>query len=274
VDSGIYKIINKINNKIYIGSALSINIRWQHHISELKYNRHPNRYLQRAWNKYGSENFKFEIIEIVNTEKDCIIREQFYLDTLLKANINDKTFNKLGYNIIRIAGSNLGRKSTNETKQKISKSLIGHKRNKGRIQSEETKIKIKDKKKDTTITKIISRKHQGNIPVTKYNINGEKICIYISLTEAAYINNINISNISSCCNGTRKSTGGYIWKYNQDKKLSINDPVMQFDLNGLFIREYNSIKEAAKVLQFNTKNITRCIQGKRDTAGGYLWKLA
>jgi group I intron endonuclease len=273
MDSGIYKITNKINNKIYIGSAISIKIRWQHHISELKYNRHSNRHLQNAWNKYGMENFRFEIIENVNTEKDCIIREQFYLNTLLKANINDKTFNKLGYNIIRIAGSNLGRKSTNETKQKISKSLIGHKRNKGRIQSEETKIKIKSKKLDTT-TKIISRKYQGNIPVIKYDIYGEEICIYKSLTEAAYINVINISNISSCCNGKRKSAGGYIWRYNQDKKLSINDPVMKFDLNGLFIKKYNSIKEAAKELEFNTKNITRCIQGKRDTAGGYLWKLA
>ena len=65
--SGIYKIINKINGKYYVGSSVNIkdypNNRWSRHIADLNANRHHNDYLQRAWNKYGQDAFEFIIIE-------------------------------------------------------------------------------------------------------------------------------------------------------------------------------------------------------------------
>jgi len=51
--SGIYKIINLKNNKIYIGSSICIIKRWYHHKYHLINNNHSNCYLQNAWNKYG-----------------------------------------------------------------------------------------------------------------------------------------------------------------------------------------------------------------------------
>ena len=54
--SGIYKIENLIDGKVYIGQSINILRRLADHKSSLKYNRHHNGYLQRAYNKYGKEN--------------------------------------------------------------------------------------------------------------------------------------------------------------------------------------------------------------------------
>ena len=54
---GIYKIECLINHKVYIGQSTNIELRWKHHIYQLKKNNHENKYLQAAWNKYGSSNF-------------------------------------------------------------------------------------------------------------------------------------------------------------------------------------------------------------------------
>ena len=58
---GIYKITNLINNKFYIGSSSDLKKRLYEHRRELNLGVHANKHLQSAWNKYGEENFKFEI---------------------------------------------------------------------------------------------------------------------------------------------------------------------------------------------------------------------
>lgn len=82
--SGVYKITNKINGKFYVGSSNTIFGRWQNHASDFSNNTHPNQKFNDAINKYGMENFSFEILEM----HDVIglnEREQYYLDTLCKA---------------------------------------------------------------------------------------------------------------------------------------------------------------------------------------------
>ena len=61
---GIYKIINLVNNKIYIGCASNIRTRKNGHIYDLRKGIHKNDYLQKAWTKYGELNFKFEVVEL------------------------------------------------------------------------------------------------------------------------------------------------------------------------------------------------------------------
>ena len=61
--TGIYKIENKINGKVYIGQALDINKRFREHKSALLNKRHYNILLQRSFNKYGIDSFVFEAIE-------------------------------------------------------------------------------------------------------------------------------------------------------------------------------------------------------------------
>lgn len=76
---GIYKIENMVNNKSYIGSSNNIERRWRQHINLLNNNEHHSIKLQRAWNKYGQDNFKFEILEECEVEK-LLYLEQFYID--------------------------------------------------------------------------------------------------------------------------------------------------------------------------------------------------
>jgi len=90
--SGIYKIIC-INNKFYIGSSIDIDRRLKEHKRLLKRNKHPNKYLQNCWNKYGEKNFRFEIIETVNDVERLLIREQQWID---KTNCCNR---KVGFNI-------------------------------------------------------------------------------------------------------------------------------------------------------------------------------
>jgi len=56
--SGIYKIVNLVNDKIYIGSSINLKNREKDHFKDLKGNYHSNRYLQYAFNKYGENNFR------------------------------------------------------------------------------------------------------------------------------------------------------------------------------------------------------------------------
>lgn len=104
--TGVYKIENIVNGKIYIGSASSeggFYRRIKEHINTLVRKKHSNIYLQNSWNKHGDENFKFIILETCDSEK-CIEREQYYIDLL-----------KPEYNICPTAGSSLGRKYNNGT---------------------------------------------------------------------------------------------------------------------------------------------------------------
>lgn len=116
--SGIYKITCRPNNKIYVGSAVNLDVRWKRHKSELKANKHVNPILQNAYNKYGIDKFIFEIIEIVDDTANLFKREQYYLNQL-------KPFGKYGFNIITYAqGGGNFENHPNKKKifEKISKS--------------------------------------------------------------------------------------------------------------------------------------------------------
>lgn len=110
--SGIYKIINILNDKIYIGSTESFKIRFNKHIGALRNKRHHSPHLQNFYNKYGEGCLKFQIVEIVDESK-LIEREQYYLDTL-------KPFGENGFNCSPTAGSVRGFKRGEEYSAKVS----------------------------------------------------------------------------------------------------------------------------------------------------------
>jgi group I intron endonuclease len=114
-DSGIYQIRRLLSNKRYIGSSASISKRrWKEHKRQLKAGNHHNKYLQRAWIKYGAINFLFEILEICEPQF-LLKREQWYLD-----NHNPE------YNFTSNAQAPMkGLKHSFSTKQKMSKAQTG-----------------------------------------------------------------------------------------------------------------------------------------------------
>lgn len=88
--TGIYRIKNLINGKCYYGSSKNIENRWRRHKRELVSQKHINEILQRAWNKYGKENFVFELVEECS-ENELFDVEQKYLNTNPEYNIGLKS---------------------------------------------------------------------------------------------------------------------------------------------------------------------------------------
>jgi len=129
VKSGIYKITNLVNGKVYIGQSVNLYKRFSHHMQDLRNKRHANKHLQSAWNRYGEHNFNFEIIEICN-EKILDMREQYWIKYFKSTN------RKFGYNLED--GGNKNKHLTEEVKKKIGESNKGHK------MPEEVKQKLRE----------------------------------------------------------------------------------------------------------------------------------
>jgi group I intron endonuclease len=144
--SGIYKITNISDNKLYIGSAINLKKRESNHFYDLENNKHHNVHLQRAYNLYGNNNFIFGILEYCPKEF-LLIKEQYYIDTL-----------KPEYNIRKFAENNLGLKYSEESKRKMSESAKGNKYCLGYKHSEEIKLRISLSHKGRKLTEDHKRK--------------------------------------------------------------------------------------------------------------------
>lgn len=131
IKSGIYKIVNKIDGKYYVGSSKSIKKRWIEHKRRLINNDHHNDHLQNTFNKHGFDIFDFMIIESVDIKnlKDI---EQKYLD--IAKTEQDKCYNlnfeSTGgdlseYSKIKISNALKGRRLSQQTRDKISNSKGG-----------------------------------------------------------------------------------------------------------------------------------------------------
>lgn len=126
---GIYQIINTVNGKTYIGSAILFYKRFHVHISLLRRGKHGNVHLQNAFSKYGIDCFQWEIIKTVNRADN--ISDRDYLTLLLKYEqfyIDAFDAYESGYNRAHKAGSNIGYKLSFESKKKISRSKTKYNR--------------------------------------------------------------------------------------------------------------------------------------------------
>lgn len=82
----IYKITNKINNKVYIGkTSRSILIRFKEHVRESKYGNRP---LHRAMRKYGIENFSVELLYEARNEDELNSKEIEFISQISDNNYN------------------------------------------------------------------------------------------------------------------------------------------------------------------------------------------
>jgi group I intron endonuclease len=119
--SGIYKIRCLVNEKIYVGSAVVIGLRWRGHLASLTKGNHHSSHLQRAWDKYGPSFFSWEVIEFVEQKADLIRREQSWMNHYQCCD------SERGYNRSPTAGSQLGLKFPQEALIKASKRMTGKK---------------------------------------------------------------------------------------------------------------------------------------------------
>ena len=156
--SGIYKIINKTNGKYYVGSSVNLSQRIYSHRSALNNSRHYNEHLQKAWNKYGKENFEFLIIESNISNDDLFLTEQKYLNVA-------KAEKDRCYNASFIANRV---EMTPETIKKISKINSGKGNpNFGKHTSEEAKQKMREKRKFWHPRAEVCQKHSDDMKGSK-----------------------------------------------------------------------------------------------------------
>lgn len=149
----IYKIINVVNNKFYVGSTTNKKVRFRQHRNLLRGNRHHCKHLQASWNKYGEDKFEFVVVEIVSEGMSLQQVEDIYL----LQHVGQPMCYNSGYssdapwrNAPPQATPNFGKVMAQQQKEKISEALkefyaadyFNHPRV-GKKHTEETKLKIK-----------------------------------------------------------------------------------------------------------------------------------
>jgi group I intron endonuclease len=212
-NSGIYQIINKVNGKKYIGSSKDLIKREKDHFRLLRKNTHHGGLLQYAYNKYGENNFVFEIIlfcEII----DLLYYEQKFLDMYPKSVL---------YNTCRIAGSTLGIKHSekaNKAKSERQKRYRLSEQSIEKIKKTMTGVKHTiERRKNESIAhkgKMMGEQHSGIKPVLQIDKNtNEVIQFFICIQNAADAVGAFGCNISGCCKRKygRKTVKGFIWHY-------------------------------------------------------------
>ena len=147
---GIYRIVNVVTNKVYVGSSINIARRWRVHKSKLSLGKHPSKHLQASWTKYGKNYFKFFILELVS--EDILDNREQYWANRFRAFIPD-----YGYNQRKIVESNKGFHHSDSTKLRIGKSSRGRKLSKG----------TKEKIRIALLGKKLSQAHIHKMRTTK-----------------------------------------------------------------------------------------------------------
>lgn len=101
--TGVYQIVNEVNGKKYIGSSINIENRYKTHLSNLRNNKHPNKKLQNAANRYGLNKFYLQILEICEPDELLTI-EQDHIDSADKDTLYNLTFiaNSGGYDTLEV----------------------------------------------------------------------------------------------------------------------------------------------------------------------------
>lgn len=275
--SGIYQIRNLIDNKVYIGSSLNLYKRIYYHIYKLNRNKHNNKHLQNAWNKYGEENFVFEILEFVVSNNELLKKKETHY--IQKFNVCDKS---IGYNLSTDACRNI---ICDESKQKIKQKAMGNKNWLGRHHTEETKQKMskwhtgkivkqstKEKlsklnkgipkwTKEQRIQMSISRKGKNCGKLNgMYGRKGELNPFYGKHHTQEFKD-----KLSKCRMGQNNPSFGI-----RGKSCSWCKPFMCIETGEIFwgTGEYKRIKQKS-----NATGILRCCRGLQKTAYGYHWML-
>lgn len=234
--SGVYIILNKENGKFYVGSSIDVRKRIKGHKVDLEKNKHHSILLQRAYNKYGKDNFIFKLMEEIKAEElEC--REQYWLD------FHQCYTTEIGYNISK----------------NTSKPFLGLKR------SEEYKIKKSLDYKNKWNN--MSEEEKKNHPI-----------IAMKRKKGYKISENHLEKIKSLVNSTINSEKGKATRKLMAAKVNYNNfrkPVLQYDLEGNFVKEWDSLKEANIALNKHiySRGISNCCKGIQKHAYNFIWKF-
>lgn len=283
---GIYKIENKITHQVYIGQSIDIKSRWIAHKCPGTWNNSnkPSYYyrLYTAFREYGLNNFDFSIIE--ECKKEELDEKEKYWIKYYNSYLN-------GYNMT-IGGSGA---YNNDSAPVYKYSLEGNflqEYSCVRKAAEENNLTPRNiylalSRNSTagnyqwSYTKVnkIDSNFIHNIPVICFTLDGHRINTYTGMSEAIKRTGDTWLAIKKSCE-THQHSGKYQWRYwieNPDVQeippyqWTSTQAVDQYDLNGIYIKTYNSLSEASGALGLTTPGLTTCCRNRQKSCGGFLW---
>lgn len=203
----IYKITNRLNNKVYIGQTIrDLATRVQEH------RRKANSLVGKAINKYGIENFTIEEIYTATSIEDLNDNEVYYISQYNCLAPN-------GYNLCLGGGNTKGYSHPQETKDLLSsikkETYLGTNNPfYGKKHTTESKQKISNSRKG----KKLPQAWVDNLNRSKYKpvIELTTRLEFPSIKDASEYFNIESTHITRVCKGKRKSTNGLIFAYVHD----------------------------------------------------------
>lgn len=279
---GIYKIENLINGKIYIGKSVNIEKRFRTHINDSFNKNKPeyNHLIHKAIRKYKVENFSFDIIEECD-ENELNSREMYWIHIYDCCVLDGR--NK-GYNMTR---GGEGSSSIDIYKvyelwdEGLSVTEIADK-----LHNDQHAISIRIKEYDNYTQEELNKRHYDLIAKSKqkeicqYDIMGNFINQYNSVTEASEKTGIGYRTICSNIQGKTSSAGGSQWRYKGDpppgaynvKGNGYKTPIVQLDLEYNFIDEFDSLKDAAKAIGLTSSStLSYAIKHPKSIIKGSHW---
>lgn len=284
----IYKLIDPNTNEIrYIGLTFNdLKLRLKSHMSE------PGKSHKIHWiknlKKQGIRPIIESIEENISTFDEACEREIYYIDY----------FKSLGCDLTNMnSGGNKNKKMSEESRKKMSESqkkryetfklelsdevkIILSNKSKERFKNpdEREKLRISNKRYEDSKTseqKLNDILVQDCKKVYQYDKDMNLIEIFPSIKNAEKLTGFANSNISKCCKHKVVFVGGYIWRFEGDltpPQYKNRKDVIQLDLNGNFISEFENIRQASLGTNVNESSIRKCCKGKTGSAGGFIWR--
>ena len=218
----IYGIKCKVNNKIYVGKAKNYFSRFALHLRDLQLRKHHCKLLQSDFDLYGKKNFQLLILRELQAGEDIDfleIEEISKIDSTLLYNSNLVENKVISYNpatgeILKVYFN------ISDASKQTNIPFINIKLCCSHYKSSKTAKNIGfilEKDKDKIQERLIDNrgKHLNNT-TSVVQINKEtkhEIKTFESIRRAMLETGVYEGNISACCRGNRKSSGGFIWRY-------------------------------------------------------------
>lgn len=255
----IYMYTNILNNKKYIGQTFSEKQRYIAHRSKRPSKMH---YFDYAIQKYGKENFKYEVLYktelFENTDtmrkqyKHILNEQEKYYISLYKT--NDRQY---GYNISSGGSGTTGFKVTQAYKDRL-KNLYTGTHHPGYIKG------IPHNNTDAV---------KANLRKINYYKNGQFICMFNSLKECYNALKDELSSTSiqrllhNKCNSNLKTI--YKFEHVDKDKVKKARKIYQYDKSYKLIKKWNSLNACVKTKQYTRKGILYAIQDKKIYENSY-----
>ena len=121
-------------------------------------------------------------------------------------------------------------------------------------------------------------KNKRDKKVVMLNKNGSYRMTFNTLYDASLFINKSQDNIASCCKGVTNTAGGYMWRfleqYNEREFELFNQKhIVQKTIHNVVVKEYTSLDELVESTNYCIMKIKKALEGKQQTAYGFLWDL-